>query len=200
LRLTRVTLVTKAITLAIRSGTVWVLAESGAHRMLRNGTSLRSYNDLAGRNGGGHCGDATMLKDNPERSSSRCSAAREVILPRCTLTRGSHRTIDPHAEQRWPTRSCPSPVKADLCVSVSRGRYDAKIYANNAATLGQEPVPDVSHSHAIQKEPAMHFWFRELDSASILNQSRRRSSALTATCILNLAWAGCCRQMPMQTR
>ena len=38
-----------------------------------------------------------MLRDNPEGSSSRCSAAREIILPRCTLTEGSHRTIDPHA-------------------------------------------------------------------------------------------------------
>ena len=26
---------------------------------------------LAGRNGSGHCGDATMLRDNPEGSSSR---------------------------------------------------------------------------------------------------------------------------------
>jgi hypothetical protein len=41
-------------------------------------------------------------------------------------------------------------------VSVSRGRYDAQIYANNAATLGQERSPDVSHSQAIQQEPAMH--------------------------------------------
>ena len=38
-----------------------------------------------------------MLRDSPEGSSSRCSAAREVLLPRCTLTGGSHRTIDPHA-------------------------------------------------------------------------------------------------------
>ena len=41
-------------------------------------------------------------------------------------------------------------------MSVSRGRYDAQIYTNNAATLGQEPSPDVSHSQAIQQEPAMH--------------------------------------------
>jgi hypothetical protein len=27
-----------------------------------------------------------MLRDNPEGSSSRCSAAREVLLSRCTLT------------------------------------------------------------------------------------------------------------------
>ena len=65
--------------------------------MLRSDRSFRSYNDLAGRNGSGHCRDATMLRDNPEGSSSRCSAAREVLLPRCTLTGGSHRTIDPHA-------------------------------------------------------------------------------------------------------
>jgi ATP-dependent exoDNAse (exonuclease V) alpha subunit len=31
-------------------------------------------------------------------------------------------------------------------VSVSRGRYDAQIYTNNAATLGQELSRDVSHS------------------------------------------------------
>jgi len=57
--------------------------------------SLRSYNDLAGRNGSGRCRDATMLRDIPVGSSSRCSAAREVLLSRCTLAGGSHRTIDP---------------------------------------------------------------------------------------------------------
>jgi conjugative relaxase-like TrwC/TraI family protein len=41
-------------------------------------------------------------------------------------------------------------------VSVSRGRYDAQIYTNNAATLGQELSRDVSHSHAIQQEPVAH--------------------------------------------
>ena len=39
-------------------------------------------------------------------------------------------------------------------VSVSRGRYDAQIYTNNAGTLGQELSRDVSHSPAIQQEPA----------------------------------------------
>lgn len=38
-------------------------------------------------------------------------------------------------------------------VSVSRGRHDAQIYTNNAATLGQELSRDVSHSPAIQQEP-----------------------------------------------
>jgi ATP-dependent exoDNAse (exonuclease V) alpha subunit len=38
-------------------------------------------------------------------------------------------------------------------VSVSRGRYDAQIYTNNAQTLGQELSRDVSHSPAIQQEP-----------------------------------------------
>ncbi len=38
-------------------------------------------------------------------------------------------------------------------VSVSRGRYDARIYTNHAATLGQELSRDVSHSPAIQHEP-----------------------------------------------
>ncbi len=41
-------------------------------------------------------------------------------------------------------------------VSVSRGRYDAQIYTNNAATLGQELSRDVSHSPAIQQEPVAH--------------------------------------------
>jgi ATP-dependent exoDNAse (exonuclease V) alpha subunit len=39
-------------------------------------------------------------------------------------------------------------------VAVSRGRYDAQIYTNNAATLGQGLARDVSHSPAIQQEPA----------------------------------------------
>lgn len=30
-----------------------------------------SYNDLAGRNGSGHCGDATMPRDTPVGSSRR---------------------------------------------------------------------------------------------------------------------------------
>jgi ATP-dependent exoDNAse (exonuclease V) alpha subunit len=41
-------------------------------------------------------------------------------------------------------------------VSVSRGRYDAQIYTNNASTLGQELSRDVSHSPAIQQEPGAH--------------------------------------------
>ncbi len=41
-------------------------------------------------------------------------------------------------------------------VAVSRGRYDAQIYTNNAQTLGQELSRDVSHSHAIQQEPVAH--------------------------------------------
>jgi ATP-dependent exoDNAse (exonuclease V) alpha subunit len=41
-------------------------------------------------------------------------------------------------------------------VAVSRGRYDAHIYTNNAAMLGQELSRDVSHSPAIQQEPAAH--------------------------------------------
>src|SRR5216684_535687 len=41
-------------------------------------------------------------------------------------------------------------------VSVSRGRYDAQIYTNNAQTLAQELSRDVSHSPAIQQEPVAH--------------------------------------------
>ena len=41
-------------------------------------------------------------------------------------------------------------------VSVSRGRYDAQVYTNNAQTLGQELSRDVSHSPAIQQEPGAH--------------------------------------------
>ena len=41
-------------------------------------------------------------------------------------------------------------------VSVSRGRYDAQIYTNNAPTLGQELSRDVSHSPAIEQEPVAH--------------------------------------------
>jgi hypothetical protein len=41
-------------------------------------------------------------------------------------------------------------------VSVSRGRYDAQIYANNAQTLGQELSRDVSHSPAIQQAQGAH--------------------------------------------
>ena len=41
-------------------------------------------------------------------------------------------------------------------VSVSRGRYDAQIYTNDATTLGQELSRDVSHSPAIQQEPGTH--------------------------------------------
>ena len=59
------------ITFTIRVWPFWVLAESRANRKSRNGKSLRSYNDLAGRNGSGHCGDATMPRDSPVGSSRR---------------------------------------------------------------------------------------------------------------------------------
>jgi hypothetical protein len=42
------------------------------------------------------------------------------------------------------------------CVSVSRGDYDAQIYTNDAAMLGQAHSRDVSHSPAIQQEPVAH--------------------------------------------
>jgi ATP-dependent exoDNAse (exonuclease V) alpha subunit len=38
-------------------------------------------------------------------------------------------------------------------IAVSRGRYDAQIYTNNAATLGQELSRDVSRLPAIQQQP-----------------------------------------------
>src|SRR5450631_1308115 len=38
-------------------------------------------------------------------------------------------------------------------VAVSRGRYDAQIYTNSVATLGQALSRDVSNSPAIQQEP-----------------------------------------------
>ncbi len=41
-------------------------------------------------------------------------------------------------------------------VAVSRGRYDAQIYTNNAATLRQALSRDVTHSPAIQQEPVAH--------------------------------------------
>ncbi|MGC2171824.1 MAG: MobF family relaxase [Candidatus Sulfotelmatobacter sp.] len=41
-------------------------------------------------------------------------------------------------------------------VSVSRGRYDAQIYTNNAHALGQELSRDVSNSPAIQQELGAH--------------------------------------------
>jgi conjugative relaxase-like TrwC/TraI family protein len=41
-------------------------------------------------------------------------------------------------------------------VAVSRGRYDAQIYTNNAQTIGHELSRDVSHSPAIQQEPGAH--------------------------------------------
>jgi ATP-dependent exoDNAse (exonuclease V) alpha subunit len=41
-------------------------------------------------------------------------------------------------------------------VSVSRARYDAQIYTNNAQALGQELSRDVSHSPAIQQDLGPH--------------------------------------------
>jgi hypothetical protein len=59
---------------------------------------------------------------------------------------GTERSYDPRRQPRicsiaaWP-------------VSVSRGRHDAQIYTDNAATLGQELGRNFSHSLAIQPEP-----------------------------------------------
>jgi hypothetical protein len=61
----------QAITLTIRVWSGLVFGGITGHRMLRTGTSLRSYNDLAGRNGSGYCGDATMPRDIPVGSSRR---------------------------------------------------------------------------------------------------------------------------------
>src|SRR5258708_19580249 len=41
-------------------------------------------------------------------------------------------------------------------VSVSRRRYDAQIYTNNAPTLVQEPSRHVSHSPPLQQEGPSH--------------------------------------------
>src|SRR5580698_4076794 len=50
-----------------------------------------------------------MLRDNLAGSSSRCSAARGGLLSRCTLTGGSHRTIDPLClENPRPARAEPT--------------------------------------------------------------------------------------------
>jgi hypothetical protein len=62
-QITQIVVETRRSQLTIRVLPVWVPAESRANRVLRNGSSLRSYNDFAGRNGSGHCGDATMPRD-----------------------------------------------------------------------------------------------------------------------------------------
>jgi ATP-dependent exoDNAse (exonuclease V) alpha subunit len=41
-------------------------------------------------------------------------------------------------------------------VAVSRGTYDAQIFTNDAAALGQQLSRDVSHAPAIQLEPVSH--------------------------------------------
>ena len=60
---------------------------------MRNGRSLRSYNDLAGRNGSGHCGDATMPRDSPVGSSRRCTGREDPFSRRPK----PHRIERPHA-------------------------------------------------------------------------------------------------------
>jgi hypothetical protein len=57
----------------------------------------RGYNEPAGRNGSGHCGDATMPRDNPEGSSGPMLSSAGGVLSRCTINKRSHRMIDPHA-------------------------------------------------------------------------------------------------------
>jgi hypothetical protein len=55
----------QAITLTIRVWSGLVFGGITGHRMMTTGRSLRSYNDLAGRNGSGYCGDATIPRDIP---------------------------------------------------------------------------------------------------------------------------------------
>jgi ATP-dependent exoDNAse (exonuclease V) alpha subunit len=56
-------------------------------------------------------------------------------------------------------------------VSISRGRYDAQIYTNNAPALGQVLSRDVSHSPAIQQEPlAQKIESQPAHSNAIANQ------------------------------
>jgi hypothetical protein len=52
---------------------------------------------LPGETEAGTCRDATMLRDNPEGSSSRSSAAREGRSPALHAEGAGHRTIFPHA-------------------------------------------------------------------------------------------------------
>jgi hypothetical protein len=61
--------------------------------MLRNGRSLRSYNDFAGRNGSGHCGDATMPRDSPWAHRDDERGREDSFLRRPNL----HRIERPHA-------------------------------------------------------------------------------------------------------
>ena len=61
--------------------------------MLRNGRSLRCYNDFAGRNGSGHCGDATMPRDSPWAHRDDERGREDSFLRRPNL----HRIERPHA-------------------------------------------------------------------------------------------------------
>ena len=60
-------------------------------------------------------------------------------------------------------------------VSVSRGRYDAQIYTNNAQTLRQELSRDVSHSHAMQQEPGAHRMEPQTTHTNEIARAQRRS-------------------------
>jgi|SRR5271165_4271151 len=87
---------------------------------------------------------------------------------------GRHR--DPHLDHGHAMTTYSSRGQsADGPESVSRGRYDAQIYTNNAATLGQELSRDVSHSPAIQQEPAAHSPSRGYGGN--LNTNRKRDGA-----------------------
>ena len=89
--------------------------------MLRNGRSLQRYNDLAGRNGGGHCGDATMLRDNlAGLIEPMLSSAGAYPLALCTEPKQSSDDRPPCLENPRPegaestlTENVASPFQAE---------------------------------------------------------------------------------------
>ena len=93
-----------------------------------------------------------MPRDNRAGSSSRCSAAREPILSRCSLRGRSHRTIDPHAlknprpcgAESTLTENAASPFQAEPAHTFISGAEASSVSISAIMIRPSHPSPALS--------------------------------------------------------
>ena len=94
-----------------------------------------------------------MPRDNPEGSSSRCSAAREAILSRCGLRGKSHRTIDPHALKNPRPAGAESTLAENVASPFhAEPRQDEQVFRYNNRGTEDNPLNDADRFDAAVRQ------------------------------------------------